>query len=88
MAQIRALIAAILEQREKGTSRHKQAKGNGTFHLDLTFAGLFQPSSFQNRFQTVVYLITLYIWPNISFDNPCYEALINRILAYFQGWEI
>lgn len=40
-AQIWALIAAILEPRKKGTSRHKQAKENSTFHLDRTFAGLF-----------------------------------------------
>lgn len=39
--QIRALIAAILEPRNEGSGRHKQAKENSTFHLDRTFAGLF-----------------------------------------------
>lgn len=39
--QIWALIAAILEPRKKGTSHHKQAKENSTFHLDLTFTWLF-----------------------------------------------
>lgn len=42
-----------------------------SFHPDPTYTWLFQPSPFQKGREIVFYLISLYIWPNMSFGNLC-----------------